>query len=84
MALDNAVNDGQADARALEFLFAMESLKNAEQFCSILHVKTRPIVAYEVGAFHRTIEVADLNDRLCFVAREFERVGQQVGEDLGK
>ena len=39
VALDDTLHNGQADTRALEFVSAMESLKDTEEFSSISRIE---------------------------------------------
>jgi hypothetical protein len=49
MAMDNTLDQGEADAGAWEFSFRVQALKGAEKFVGVGHVKTGAIVADKVG-----------------------------------
>ena len=51
MALNDALDIGQPDARALELLLAVQALKHAEQLAGIPLIKPRPVVANEDRRF---------------------------------
>jgi len=44
MALDDALDDGQADPAAFVFIIAVQALKNLVQFVGILFIKPRTVV----------------------------------------
>src|SRR5689334_11739805 len=67
--------------RSFELFLAMHSLKHAKQILRVSHVEAGTVVAHEIGLLSSVPPVADLDDRLPFVAGEFERIGQQVCKD---
>src|ERR1044071_3572853 len=51
VAGNGALHDGQAHARALELLGAMQPLEHAEKFAGVFHVEARAVVFHEVSLF---------------------------------
>ena len=51
VTLNDALDDRQADAGALEILRAMQPLEHAEQLVGVAHVETGAIVANKEHAF---------------------------------
>jgi len=51
MPRNDSPHVGQPDARALEFILAMQPLKNSEQPVRVSHVKTHPVVAHKNDRF---------------------------------
>lgn len=47
MSVNNSSDIGQPDARPLEFICAMEPLKDSKELVCILHVESYSIVAHE-------------------------------------
>src|SRR5712672_3333515 len=53
MALDDAVDDREADAGALELLGAVQPLKGAEELGGVAHVEPRAVVAHGIDPLPR-------------------------------
>src|SRR6266403_4010087 len=51
VTLNDALNDGQADAGAFEVLHSMQPLKDAEQLRRITHIEPGPVVANKINGF---------------------------------
>src|SRR5438477_565822 len=51
VAVDDALHDGQADARAFVILGAVQPLEDAEEFVGILHIETHAVVFDKVDLF---------------------------------
>ena len=49
--VNDALDIGQPDARALELVLAVQALKHAEQFVGISRIETRAVVANEDHRF---------------------------------
>ena len=82
VTLDNALNDGETDANALEFVAAMEALEDLEQFVGEFHVETGAIVANEVNGFVRRGLRSDLDQRFVALAGVLDGVGDEIDPDL--
>ena len=74
MTLDDSLNDGEADASALEFLLVVQSLKNAEESIRIAHFKPRSVVPNKINSFPFLLAAAYLDKSAGPVAREFEGI----------
>src|SRR5258708_984565 len=73
MAVDDALDIGQSDARALEFFLAVQTLKDAEELLAILRIETGAIVANINQRFGVSVGcTADFNPRLRASAGEFQ------------
>ena len=54
MAVDDALDDGQADAGALEFLLAVQPLEDTEEFVAEFFVETDAVIFDRISHFlHR-------------------------------
>src|SRR3990172_2250701 len=49
VALDDALDNGEADARAFVFLGAMQALEDPEEFVGVAHVEAHAVVADEIA-----------------------------------
>jgi hypothetical protein len=80
MAMDNPLHCRQADPGSRKIFRRMHSLKGAEEFSGISHVKTGTVVAYEkcVIAFLAAVSKLDTGRRPF--GGEFPGVGKQVGQ----
>src|SRR3989338_1178669 len=78
----DALDDGQPDAGALEFIHAMQALEYAEQFIRILHVEPDTVILYMINDLLFARFPSHLDMRIRTVLREFDRIGQQVENDL--
>ena len=47
MPADDPADIGQADTGTLEFIGAVQALKDAEELVGILHIKTHAVIAHE-------------------------------------
>src|SRR5437016_6102924 len=75
VAVDDAVNDGQADTGSLIVLGAMQALEDAEKFVGVLHVEPHPVVLDEVRGGAVLLLAAHRDDRQFLLACVLERVG---------
>ena len=89
VTLKHSLDDRKADTRAFELLLRMHSLEYAEQLVRVAHVEAGAIVAYEIHALRRAgpigrgcHDAADGHVRLRPLARELERIRQQIDEHL--
>ena len=83
MPANDATHGGEADARAFEFLGAVEPLKHAEQFVRVLHVEPDAIVPHEENhapAF--CAGGADVNPGGLAHPRVLDGVVDEVGQHL--
>src|SRR5436190_21764276 len=80
VAMNNTVDDGQADAGSFEIFGAMQALENAEELVRKTHVEAGAIVPYRIGALRR-IE-ADGHGRRVAAARVLESIGEKIDPDL--
>src|ERR1017187_901365 len=79
VAMDDALDVRQTNARALEFLPAMQALKHSVQFAGVTRVETRPIIAdedYRLAAATGSATYFDF--RLRASAGELHRIGDQI------
>src|SRR5688500_2256976 len=82
VALDDLLDDGEPDAGAFEVCSGVQALEHAEQFTRMLRIEPHAVVAYEVDRLLGATLAADLDARRIGVARELERVAEQVREHL--
>src|SRR3990170_8688002 len=73
---DDPLHDGQADARALELLLAVQPLEHVEQLLVVAHVEPGAVVLHAVHALRAVLLAAHLDHRLLALAAELERVCQ--------
>ncbi len=62
------------DAGALELVGTVQALKDSEQLVDVLHVKTRPVVAYEIDGLPLRF-TANINNGRIAIAGVFDGVG---------
>ena len=82
MSVDNALDDGQPDPRALKIVSAVESLKNTEELVCVLHIKTNSIVLDVVNVVILLNRSPYLNDSGLHRSRKFHGIRQEVRKDL--
>src|SRR6266852_908482 len=85
VAVDHPLDDGKAHAGSLVLFGAVEPLEPAEELVGVAHVEAGAVVFHVVdvcGAHLRLFPAADLDDGGVLVAREFDRVSEQIREHL--
>jgi hypothetical protein len=60
----------------------VQALEHAEQFTRMLRIEPDAVVAYEIDRLIGATLAADLDPRRIAVARELERVAEQVRDHL--
>jgi len=84
VAEEDALNVGEADARAFEFLFEVQALKDAEEFANVLHIKAYTIIAHK----YNVLVGRSLGTYFDFSGFSrpsvFDGIGNEVGEDDAK
>ncbi len=80
MAVDNALDGGQANAGSGVFGLFMHALESAEQFLGKSHVETHSIIAHEesLAVFH--LGLAEFDARRRAWTGKFPGVAEQVGQ----
>src|SRR5262245_8623595 len=76
------VDDGEADARAFESLFAMQPLEHLEELVRVVHVEADAVVLDEVRNAVRRRRAADSDASFRVLARELDGVRDEIDEDL--
>src|SRR3954463_5087537 len=84
VTLNNAPDVGEADADAFKLGRGMQSLKDAEQFAGILHVKTNAVVSNVHQPFGGLFLGGNFDASGLFGPGEFESVGNKVEECLAQ
>src|SRR3954464_1995127 len=74
VALDDFLDDREADAGALEILAAVQPLEDAEEPAVVLHVEADAIVLHEINGRVLVRDRADLDLRLLASRGELDRV----------
>jgi hypothetical protein len=82
MALDDVLDDGQADPAAFVFIMAVQALKNLEQFVGKSFIKPRTVVFNVVDGFVSFGASADFDNGGLFVSGELDGIGEQIDHDL--
>src|SRR6185437_16512039 len=83
--LDDSAHDREADSGALEFLGAVQALKDAEEPLGALRIEARAVVSNRVKpAAFGPLRTVDGNERLLAAAGELQRVGDEVHPDLAQ
>src|SRR2546422_1927634 len=82
VAMDDALHNRQAHARPFILFGAVQALEHAEELANVLHMKAHTIVLDEIDALAPYLAAADFDHRDLPLARELERVGEQVDKDL--
>src|SRR5690606_7558033 len=80
VAIDDALHRGEANARAGEFVHAMQALEGAEQLVGVLHIEAGAIVAHEVHLPRAVFHDAYDDAWILLFRRELPRVAEQVFE----
>src|SRR5262249_58856693 len=80
VALHDARDDGEADARPLELVGRVQALERAEQLARVAAVEADPVVRDGVDADARGGVACDGDARLLAPARVLDRVADQVEE----
>ena len=78
------VNDRQSHARTFEFVGAMQTLEDTEQFPHIVHAETHAIVFDDVRALGGAALPAQCNRGLLGFAAIFQCVGNKVDPYLAQ
>jgi len=82
VAVDDALDDGEPDARARKLTFGVQALKDTEEATGVFHVEAGAIVAHGTDEFVAA-RIAFHFDRRPFpLAGKFVGVGKEVDEDL--
>src|SRR5258708_16181711 len=84
VAMDDALDQGQPDARALEFILTVQALEDAKELVGIVGIEPDAIVLYVICVFRPVGADADLNAGRLPVPGEFDRVGEKVDKDLAQ
>jgi hypothetical protein len=63
VALDDALDDGKADAGALQFTGPMQPLENSEKLVCILHIEACTVVFHSVEVSKRENAVIKVTGR---------------------
>ena len=63
MAENNALNVGEANAGAFEFIVVVQSLENTKQFVRVLHIETDSIITHKNDVFLSVRARADFDAR---------------------
>src|SRR4030066_391676 len=78
MPADNLLHNCQAYTGPLEFLFAVQSLEDAEQLVHVFHVDARAAIAYIIDVFMLAVFASHLDDSPLLPGRKLDRVGKKV------
>src|SRR2546422_3988397 len=82
MAVDDATDVGQPYAGALEFVCAVETLEDAEEFVHISHVESDAVVANEEHHFIlAAIATSNFDFRLKARARVLQSIRKKIDQD---
>src|SRR5437588_5867355 len=80
VTIDDALDGGEADARAFELVAAVETLERAEQLSGVSHVEARAIVADEVNGLALLALPTESDLRRVALRCELPGVAQKVRE----
>ena len=80
----DALDRGQADARAFEFVLPMQALKNAEEFVGKARIEPRTVVADKKYGPFFFFPASHLDDRAGYPPRELDGVRKEIGKHLAK
>ncbi len=82
MPVDNALNGRQSYPGAFKLVSQVETLKHAEEFVDILHVKARTVVSDEqLSLIFPAVHTTNLDFGPFSYPRELNRIGKQVHKD---
>src|SRR6516225_8090252 len=82
MPVDDALSGSQSYSGAFKVFGAMQTLKHAEQFIYILHVKSRSVVPHEhLYLVVFTLGTANLDFSSALQPCELNRIGNQIHKD---
>jgi len=81
VTLNDALDNGQADAGAFEFIAAVQALKDTEQLVGILHVEAGAVVAHKYDGLRVASRLtADPYLRLRALASELQGIRDQIDQ----
>src|SRR5579862_8934937 len=80
MALDDPLDDREADAGALELALRMQSLEDPEELGGVLHVEPRTVVLHQVGRPILYRLASNIDASRVTAGGELVGVGQQIDE----
>src|SRR5256714_6544645 len=80
VTVDDTLDGGEADARALELVPAVETLERAEQLSGVCHVEARAVVADEVDGLAPLALPTESDLRRVALRGELPSVAQKVRE----
>jgi hypothetical protein len=81
--MDDSTYVCETDAGAFKLVVPMEALKDSEQLVDILHVESRPIIPHkDLNFIGVSFGGANFDLGLRPGGGEFQRIGDQIHEDL--
>src|SRR5258708_1059090 len=84
VAMDDALDQGLPDARALEFILTVQALEDAKELVRIFGIEPDAIVLYVICVFRPVGADTDFNAGRLPAPGEFDRVGEKVDKDLAE
>src|SRR3990172_11651296 len=78
MAGYDALHCGEPDARAIEFIGAMQPLEGSEQLADIIHIKTRTVVTHKINWITLMPYNAELNLDMLFFSSKLPGITYQI------
>src|SRR5262249_33496527 len=81
VTIDDALNRGEPDARALEVVLRVKPLKDVEQLRGVGHVEAGAVVVDEVYGLSALVCRAELDACAPALSRELPRIAEQVVHD---
>src|SRR5262249_22008618 len=82
MALNDAPDDGKADAGAFEVAFGVQALEDSKKSGGVFHIKPDAVIAHEADSFIGVIPAPDFNSSATPWRRIFQRVGEEINKSL--
>ena len=79
---NDPLDNGQTHPGAFKFFGRVQALKNPKELVDVLLVKTDAVVLYVVSRLAGIGYGSDFDDRGRLPTGEFDRIGEQVGENL--
>src|SRR5262245_13618362 len=78
VAVNDALHGGQPDARAREFLLAVEALKGPKQSRTVGHIEADTVIADEISQLTVSFANPEFDARLRMLASKFPGIAQQI------
>ena len=78
VAMNDPLDNGQADAGAFKLVFTVQALKDAKKFINVLRIEAGSVIAHGVDIFLTLPATANFDEGPFLIGRKFDGVGQEI------